>query len=205
MEMTGQRLMTAPRERVWAALNDPEVLRRSIPGCEELEKTSDSSFAAKVVARIGPVKAKFGGKVSLSDLDPPNGYTLTGEGSGGAAGFAKGRAVVCLVEEGQGTRLAYTVKADVGGKLAQIGSRLIESSAKKMADDFFDRFVEIVEEPDTAPELPDPSLERAQERLLSSAATSPGVAAQTFCGNPRWAAVAGVGLFVAGFLVGHFG
>ncbi|WP_158916954.1 carbon monoxide dehydrogenase subunit G [Caulobacter sp. S45] len=140
MEMTGERLITASREKVWAALNDADVLRQSIEGCESLDKTSETEFVAKVVAKLGPVKAKFGGKVTLSDLDPPNGYTLTGEGNGAGAGFAKGVATVKLTSEGDDTRLTYNVKADVSGKLAQIGSRLIEGSAKKMADDFFNKF-----------------------------------------------------------------
>jgi uncharacterized protein len=140
MDMSGERVIAAPREKVWEALNDPEVLRQSIEGCESIDKTSDTEMTAKVVARLGPVKAKFGGKVTLSDLDPPNGYTLTGEGNGAGAGFAKGVAKVSLADEGGSTRLSYQVHADVSGKIAQIGSRLIEGSARKMADDFFDRF-----------------------------------------------------------------
>ena len=146
MEMSGDHVIAAPRARVWAALNDPEVLRRSIDGCESLEKTSDTSFAAKVVARIGPVKAGFGGKITLSDIDPPNGYTISGEGSGGGVGMAKGGARVTLTDEGGATRLRYTVTAEVSGKLAQIGSRLIDGAARKMADDFFSRFAAIVGE-----------------------------------------------------------
>src|SRR3954447_17691063 len=146
MDMSGSYRITAPREKVWAALNDPEILKQCIPGCEEIEKHSDTELTAKVVAKVGPVKAKFAGKVTLSDLDPPNGYTITGEGTGGAAGFAKGGAKVHLADtpDGAGTVLAYTVQAQVGGKLAQIGSRLIDSTARKYADDFFARFAEIV-------------------------------------------------------------
>jgi len=125
---------------VWKALNDPEILKRSIAGCEELEKTSDNEFTAKVTAKVGPVKARFAGKVTLSDLDPPNGYTITGEGQGGAAGFAKGGANVHLEPDGDGTLLKYTVNAAIGGKLAQIGARLIDGAARKMADDFFASF-----------------------------------------------------------------
>ena len=146
MEMTGDYVIAAPRARVWAALNDPEVLRRSIDGCESLEKTSDTSFAAKVVAGIGPVKAGFGGKITLSDIDPPRGYTISGEGSGGGVGMARGGARVTLTDEGGSTRLRYTVTAEVSGKLAQIGSRLIDGAARKMADDFFSRFAAIVGE-----------------------------------------------------------
>lgn len=140
MQMTGQYRIEAPRERVWEALNDVEVLRACIPGVEEIEKTSDTAFTAKVKAKVGPVSARFAGEVTLSDLDPPNGYTIRGEGKGGAAGFAKGGAKVSLSDDGDATLLAYDVDAQVGGKLAQIGSRLIDGTAKKMADDFFSRF-----------------------------------------------------------------
>ena len=140
MQMTGQYRIEAPRETVWEALNDVEVLRACIPGVEEIEKTSDTSFSAKVRAKVGPVSARFAGDVTLSDLDPPRGYTISGEGKGGAAGFAKGGAKVNLEEDGAATVLNYEVTAQVGGKLAQIGSRLIDGTAKKMADDFFSRF-----------------------------------------------------------------
>jgi len=145
MQMDGEYVIAAPRARVWAALNDPEVLRRSIDGCESLEQTSATGFAARVVARIGPVKAAFGGKIALSDLDPPNGYTISGEGGGGV-GMARGGAKVTLADEGGATRLRYAVTAEVSGKLAQIGSRLIDGAARKMADDFFSRFAAIVGE-----------------------------------------------------------
>ena len=144
MDMTGEFVITAPRRKVWDALNDPEILKQCIPGCEEIVKLSDTEMTAKVTARVGPVSAKFGGKVTLSDLDPPNGYKITGEGSGGAAGFAKGGATVKLVDDGGGTKLSYVVEAHVGGKLAQIGSRLIDATSRKMADDFFTRFAAIV-------------------------------------------------------------
>jgi len=142
MDLTGDYRIPAPRDTVWAALNSPEILKACIPGCEELNKTSDTEFVARVVVKIGPVKAGFGGKVTLSDLDPPNGYTITGEGQGGAAGFAKGGAKVRLeaVDGGSATILHYTVDAQIGGKLAQIGSRLVEGSARKLADEFFSQF-----------------------------------------------------------------
>ena len=142
MDLTGDYRIQAPREVVWAALNNPEILKACIPGCEELNKTSDTEFVARVVVKIGPVKAGFGGKVTLSDLDPPNGYTITGEGQGGAAGFAKGGAKVRLesVDGGGTTILHYSVDAQIGGKLAQIGSRLVEGSARKLADEFFAAF-----------------------------------------------------------------
>jgi len=144
MKMTGEYRIAAPRQEVWRALNDPEVLKVSIPGCETLEKTSDSGFAAKVKAKVGPVSASFTGEVTLSDLNPPESYTISGEGKGGAAGFAKGGAKVHLTEDGEATLLSYEVNAQVGGKLAQIGSRLIDGTAKKMADQFFTRFAEEV-------------------------------------------------------------
>jgi carbon monoxide dehydrogenase subunit G len=144
MDMTGEYRIAAPRQKVWEALNDPEILKQCIPGCEEINKLSDTEMTAKVTAKVGPVKAKFGGKVTLSDLDPPNGYRISGEGSGGAAGFAKGGAQVRLADDGADTLLSYTVEAHVGGKLAQIGSRLIDATARKMADDFFARFAAIV-------------------------------------------------------------
>jgi len=143
MKMTGEELIPAPQQRVWEALNDPEVLKQCIPGCEEINKTSTTSFEARVVAKVGPVKATFNGAVTLSDIDAPNGYTISGEGKGGAAGFAKGGAKVRLMPVGDSTRLAYDVDAQVGGKLAQIGSRLIDATAKKMADQFFGKFAEI--------------------------------------------------------------
>jgi hypothetical protein len=143
MDMSGEYKIAAPREKVWAALNDPEILRQAIPGCEEIKKLSDTELHASAKAKIGPMSARFSGKVVLSDLNPPAGYTLTGEGSGGAAGFAKGEAKVSLSEDGDATVLRYTVKAIIGGKLAQLGQRLIDSAAKKMADEFFEKFADL--------------------------------------------------------------
>jgi carbon monoxide dehydrogenase subunit G len=147
MDMTGEYRIPAPRAQVWAALNDPETLKASLPGCQSLEKLSDREFAATVVAKVGPVQAKFNGNVTLSNLNPPESYTISGEGKGGAAGFAKGGADVRLIEEGEVTVLTYTAKADVGGKLAQLGSRLIDGTAKKMADEFFNNFSQQVAGP----------------------------------------------------------
>ena len=147
MDMTGQQTIPAPRQTVWEALNDPDVLKECIPGCEEIERTGDHGFTAKVSAKVGPVKAKFAGAVELQDLNPPESYTIVGEGKGGAAGFAKGGAKVKLEEITEGsepaTLLTYEVNANVGGKLAAIGSRLIDSTAKKYANDFFEKFKEI--------------------------------------------------------------
>lgn len=140
MEMTGEQLIPADRETVWNALNDPEILKQSIPGCQTLEKSGEDGFEATVQAKVGPVKAKFKGAVTLSNIDAPNSYTISGEGKGGAAGFAKGSADVKLEDAPEGTLLKYAVHAKVGGKLAQIGSRLVDSTAKKMANDFFKEF-----------------------------------------------------------------
>ena len=141
MEMTGERRIPAPRQQVWEALNDPEALRASIPGCESVERTAEDAFTAKVGVKLGPMSAKFGGKVKLENINPPASYTITGEGNGGAMGFAKGGADVALEELGPAeTLLKYNVKAQVGGKMAQLGARLIDSTAKSMADQFFDRF-----------------------------------------------------------------
>ena len=144
MTMTGEVQLPAARETVWQKLNDPEVLKATIPGCESLEKTSDTSFAAVAVTKIGPVKARFKGKVHLTDLDPPNGYRISGEGDGGVAGFAKGGATVRLTEKDGGTLLTYDVEAQIGGKLAQLGQRLVNGAAKKVADDFFSNFAKAV-------------------------------------------------------------
>lgn len=140
MDLNGAYLIPAPAEAVWAALNDPEKLKAAIPGCESLTKLSDTEFEAVATQSIGPVKARFKGKVALHDLDPPRSYVIRGEGSGGAAGFAKGEARVELTPEPGGTRLIYTVKATVGGKIAQIGQRLIDGVARKLADEFFEKF-----------------------------------------------------------------
>ncbi len=150
MEIKGEYRIPASREKVFAALNDQAILQACIPGCESLEKTSDTEMKAKVRMRIGPVSASFTGKVTLSDIDPPNGYKISGEGQGGPAGFAKGGAVVTLVAEGAETVLTYNVDAQVGGKIAQVGARLIDGTAKKLADEFFGKFAELVGGP--APE-----------------------------------------------------
>ncbi len=151
MDFTGEYEVPASRDKVWEALNDVDVLKLCIDGCEELNKDSDTEFSAKVTAKVGPVRAKFTGKVTLSDIDPPNGYTISGEGQGGVAGFAKGGAIVKLVDGDGVTILRYEAKAEVGGKLASVGSRLVEGVAKKTADDFFGKFVEIVSDGDVEP------------------------------------------------------
>jgi uncharacterized protein len=145
MTMNGEVQLAAPRQAVWDKLNDPEVLKACIPGCEELEKTDEHGFRATAKMKVGPVSARFKGKVTLSDLDPPNGYKISGEGEGGVAGFAKGGATVALAEQDGGTLLSYNVEAQIGGKLAQLGQRLINGSAKKLADEFFANFAKAVQ------------------------------------------------------------
>jgi carbon monoxide dehydrogenase subunit G len=157
MDMTGERRIPAPRQKVWTALNDPAVLKASIPGCESLEKTSDTDLKATAAVKIGPIAARFTGKVQLLDLDPPNSYRIEGEGQGGVAGFAKGGAVVKLTEDGDVTVLTYDVKAQVGGKIAQLGARLIDATAKQMADLFFNNFVTQVAAGEAAPVAVEPA------------------------------------------------
>ena len=140
MEMSGEQHIPLPQQRVWEALNDPEILKACIPGCECIERVTENEYKVAMTAAVGPVKAKFSGKLLLSDINPPNSYSLAFEGSGGAAGFGKGSAQVRLAPESGGTLLTYQAQASVGGKLAQIGSRLIDGVARKMSDDFFIRF-----------------------------------------------------------------
>ena len=147
MEMNAERLIAAAPEAVWAALNDPEILKACIPGCESLTRISDHEMKAVAAVKLGPVSARFSGKVLLSDINPPHGYRISGEGQGGAAGFAKGDAQVRLEQKDGGTLLTYAVRAQVGGKLAQIGARLIDAAAKSMADQFFGAFAAQVEKP----------------------------------------------------------
>ena len=140
VNMDGEERIDAPIGKVWEALNDPEILKACIPGCESLDKKSERELAATVALKIGPIKARFNGEVELKNLKPPYSYTIEGEGKGGIAGFAKGGADVTLKEDGDGTILSYTAKADVGGKMAQLGSRLIQSTSKKLAAQFFADF-----------------------------------------------------------------
>ena len=160
MEMTGEQLIPLPQQRVWQALNDPEILKSCIPGCEAIEKVSDTEYKVAMTMSVGPVKARFSGKLLLSDLQPPNSYSLAFEGSGGAAGFGKGGAQVSLAPDASGTRLTYRANASVGGKLAQVGSRLIDGVAKKMADDFFAKLNETL-----APAAPAPAAEAPREHV----------------------------------------
>jgi carbon monoxide dehydrogenase subunit G len=150
MEMNGEQLIPVPQAEVWRGLNDPEVLKQCIAGCESIDKVSDTEYRIAMTAAVGPVKAKFTGKLLLQDLNPPESYSIAFEGSGGAAGFGKGGASVKLTPEGNSTRLAYNAKATVGGKLAQIGSRLVDGVARKMADDFFIKFNAVMAGPGAA-------------------------------------------------------
>lgn len=174
MDMNGSQRIEASREAVYAGLNDVDVLRQCIPGCDSIEKTSDTDMVAKVTLRIGPVKASFSGKVTLSDFDPPNGYTISGEGSGGMAGFAKGGAKVTLEADGEATILHYAVSAEIGGKLAQLGSRLIDGTAKKLAGDFFEKFSEIVGKPAEGGETPpeEPAKKGWMSKILGTGAAA---------------------------------
>jgi uncharacterized protein len=179
MELNEEKRIPAPQDKVWAAILDPEVLKVCIPGCEAVEKKSDTEFTARVVVAVGPVKAKFTGEVQLSNIDAPNGCTIEGKGSGGVAGFGKGSAAVKLRTEGAETVLSYTVNASVGGKLAQIGQRLIDSTAKKLADEFFENFVKAVSGP-APPSAPAPAMAPAPAAAAPAAASGhqPPAAAQ---------------------------
>ena len=190
MEIKGEYRIAASREKVFAALNDPAVLQACIPGCESLEKTSDTEMKAKVRLRIGPVSASFTGKVTLSNLDPPNGYKISGEGQGGAAGFAKGGAVVSLREDGADTLLNYNVDAQVGGKIAQVGARLIDGTAKKLADEFFSKFATMVGGP--AP---------AEAAVTAVAPPAPAASAAAQRGYKHWIIIGiGAAILVLVFL-----
>jgi len=173
MDMTGERRIPAPRQKVWDALNDPEVLRLCIPGCESLEKTSDTDLKATAAVKIGPIATRFTGKVQLTDLDPPNSYRISGEGQGGVAGFAKGGANVRLSDDGAGTLLQYDVKAQVGGKIAQLGARLIDATSKQMADLFFDRFTTEVASPAPADAAAHAPANTAEDTALADSVATP--------------------------------
>jgi uncharacterized protein len=166
VELSDQQKINASRQQVFAALNDAEILRQCIPGCETLDKLSDTEMTATVVLRVGPVKAKFSGAVTLSNINPPNGYTITGEGKGGAAGFAKGGADIELLEESDGsTTLKYDVKVNIGGKIAQLGSRLMESTSRKLAGQFFDKFAEILEAQNPQSEVESSDTHKPEEKV----------------------------------------
>lgn len=194
MDLTGSQTIAATRQKVWEALNDPAVLRACIPGCQSLEQEGDDRFAAVAEIKIGPIGARFKGNVALSDIDAPNGYVLSGQGNGGIAGNAKGRAVVKLTDNGAGTMLSYTVEADVGGRMAQLGGPVIDATAKRLADQFFAKFGAVVTG----------GVPVAAAAPVVAAAAAP--AAQTSsAGFPwAWALVMAIAI-VAGVLMGRSG
>ncbi len=183
MDMTGERRIPAPRQIVWEALNNPEVLKASIPGCESLEKLSDNQMKATAAVKLGPISARFTGNVLLSEIDAPNSYRISGEGQGGVAGFAKGGAAVKLTDDAADTLLSYQVNAQVGGKLAQLGARLIDASAKQMADAFFDRFSKQVQAMAPSSDADHPTeTARAVAQTVTAATNAPP-------GIPIWALI----------------
>jgi uncharacterized protein len=198
MKLTGENRINASPLEVWRALNDPLILKQAIPGCESLEKVSDTQFKATVTTKVGPVQAKFNGEVALSELDPPRGYTISGKGSGGVAGNARGAAKVRLEPDGAGTKLIYDVDAQVTGRLAQLGSRLIDSTAKMLAGQFFNKFEQLVSKPEeTAPAAaaapPETPVEPAPTR-----STGPGWKSQEK-GIPAWFWAIVISLFIVLF------
>jgi uncharacterized protein len=203
MEMAGERRIAASPQRVWEALNDPEVLRACIPGCQSLEKEADDRFSAVAEVKIGPIGARFKGAVSLSDMNPPHGYTISGQGSGGVAGTAKGMAKVALSADGAGTLLSYNVEAQVGGRMAQLGGPLIDATAKNLAGKFFDKFSEVVggEVAAAAPAVAAPAAAAAVVSRAVAAAPAPQSAVR---GMFPWAWAIALGLaIIAGFLLGR--
>ena len=203
MEMAGERRIAASPQRVWEALNDPEILRQCIPGCQSLAKEADDRFTAVAEIKIGPIGARFKGAVALSDLDPPNGYTISGQGNGGVAGNAKGTAKVRLSADGSGTLLAYVVDAQVGGRMAQLGGPLIDATARNMADKFFDKFGEVVGRgaAAVAPAVAGAVPAAGEPAAIAAPTASPQAAPSQ--GFPwAWAIALGLAI-VAGFLLGR--
>ena len=186
MDMQGSRALAITQQQAWDALNDPQVLRACIPGCDKFEPTGQNQYAVGVALKIGPVAARFGGKVNLSEIQAPGSYTIGFDGQAGAAGFSKGNAKVTLAPQGTGCELAYTVRAQVGGKIAQLGQRLVDGAAKSMADDFFKRF--------------DAEMQRLYPQAYAEAAASrqaAGSAAPVGAKIPIWAWIAGLALLAA--------
>lgn len=211
VEFSGEYRIPARQQQVWDALNDPAVLQACIVGCKQLEKTSDTEFVATVATKVGPVAATFKGNVVLSNLDAPNGYTLTGQGQGGAAGFAKMAAQVALAEDQNETVLKYTAKAEIGGKLASVGSRLVQAVAKKNADDFFSAFArhlggtgvkaEVVPSTAPVPGAPGALLPAAAAPTVAIMAAPPRLFSSLGALVPAWLVVFATGL---GFALGYF-
>ncbi len=207
MEMIGQQHIAASRARVWDALNDPDVLRSCIPGCQTLERSGDDSFTATAEIKIGPIGARFKGAVSLTGIEPLQGYTITGQGSGGIAGNARGSAKVRLSDDGKGTLVSYVVNADVGGRMAQLGGPIIDATARQLSGKFFARFAELVGE--TAPALSDcvkaapPEVSEAHAGPVSAEGQSPVRDSSRAHGLPVAWILATVVAAMAGFLVGR--
>ena len=202
MEMTGEQLIHASQADTWAALNDPEMLKACVPGCESIDRVSDTEYVVQMTARVGPVSAKFKGRLMLSDIKPPTSYSLAFDGQGGPAGFAKGGATVRLAAQGEGTLLSYDVKANVGGKLAQIGSRLIDGAAKKVADEFFGNFTRrFTGEGDADQTVISPAAKEAPAAHAVPAAVAPAAPALGDVSVTFFAAGALVVFFVALFVL----
>ncbi|MFT3967816.1 MAG: carbon monoxide dehydrogenase subunit G [Sphingobium sp.] len=203
MRMTGEERIAAPRGRVWDALNDPDVLRACIPGCQSLEREADGRLRATVEVKIGPIGARFNGAVTLSDIDAPNGYRITGEGQGGTVGHAKGGATVRLADDGAGTLLSYEVEAEVGGRLAQLGGPIIDATARQLAGKFFRKFNEVVSGPDTArPGAETPGTVPARAAASSAAPVHAAISSGPASFPWGWVAAL-VAAIVAGFLLGR--
>ena len=196
MEITGEYRIPAAQDRVWNALNDPEVLKACIAGCQQLERIADNEFAAIVATKVGPVSATFRGSVNLCDLEPPNGYTLIGQGQGGAAGFARMKARVGLKPEAGETVLTYSAQAEIGGKLASVGSRLVQSVARKNADDFFSAFARRLGGT-AAPEQPLSPQHAAPARAAQQVSAAPAAGGGFTAPVPAWLVVFGSGLGIA--------
>jgi carbon monoxide dehydrogenase subunit G len=209
MKLTGENRINASPEEVWHALNDPDILKQAIPGCDTLEKISDTQFKATVTTKIGPVQAKFTGEVELTDLDPPKGYTISGKGSGGVAGNARGGAKVRLEPDGNGTKLFYDVDAQVTGKLAQLGSRLIDSTAKMLAGQFFNKFEALVSKPEAPAAAPTVAATATAAAATATAAAAgqstaarpavPSGQDQKAKGIPAWFWAVAISLFIVLF------
>ena len=187
MDMQASRQLAVTQQQAWDALNDPEVLKRCIPGCDKVESTGENQYAVGVSVKIGPVSAKFAGKITLSEIVPPQSYTITFDGQGGAAGFGKGNAQVTLTPAGTGCELAYVVHASVGGKIAQLGQRLVDGAAKGMAEDFFKRFDE-----DMQRQHPEAYAAKAEADAVAAGGVAPAAAVQPNAGIPAWVWIAGV-------------
>lgn len=201
MELNGDILIGAPREKVWAGLNDPEILMRCIPGCESMEATSPTERTARVAVKVGPVRARFVGHVRMEDIRPNEGCVLRFQGSGGAAGMAKGHSNVELTDEAGGTRLRYTAQAAIGGKLGQVGGRMIDAASKQMADQFFTAFNEqMVGVPVPAPEPMQPAEITAAAAPGTPAAAPPAFVPRSIQAPPH--AVSGEGVRVLWFVLG---